>query len=163
MLFKGLCDLPHLRMNMYILVQTSSSHFIVISSVKTICRAGGTPGWLWNLRPGSLDWTSHPDNPPDGSTLSRKPDRPVARATGSSSGSTAWTYPRSTRREGLRNTHSVTRHQPHQSRARNPPWSDATKPLQSRGDRDRTPIWMAVVVVGDAYPDRSPMNSGSHQ
>ncbi len=53
-----------------------------------ISRAGGTPGWLWNLRPGSLEWTSHPDNPPDGSTLSQKPDRPAARATGSSSGST---------------------------------------------------------------------------
>ena len=37
----------------------------------SISRAGGTPGWLWNLRPGSLDWISHPDNPPDGSSLSR--------------------------------------------------------------------------------------------
>ncbi len=27
----------------------------------TISRAGGTPGWLWNLRPRSLDWISHPD------------------------------------------------------------------------------------------------------
>ena len=37
----------------------------------SISRAGGTPGWLWNLRPGSLDWISHPDNPPDGSSLCR--------------------------------------------------------------------------------------------
>jgi hypothetical protein len=36
-----------------------------------ISRAGGTPGWLWNLRPGSLDWISHPDISPDGSSISR--------------------------------------------------------------------------------------------
>ncbi len=32
------------------------------------------------------------------------------------------------------------------------PLYNATKPLQSRGDRDRTPVWMAVITVGNAYP-----------
>ena len=46
-------------------------HMQAGEDASSISRAGGTPGWLWNLRPGSLDWISHPDNPPDGSSLSR--------------------------------------------------------------------------------------------
>ncbi len=39
MIFKGLCDLPHLGMHMYILVQTSRGNVVVISSVKTqLCK-----------------------------------------------------------------------------------------------------------------------------
>jgi hypothetical protein len=35
MLFKGLCDVPRIGMHMYILVQTRSGNFVIISSVKT--------------------------------------------------------------------------------------------------------------------------------
>jgi hypothetical protein len=74
----------------------------------SISRAGGTPGWLWILRPGSLiliphqstSRTMHGDSrkrkPPAAQRKLRpgtrdcptRPNRPVARAPGSSPGST---------------------------------------------------------------------------
>ncbi len=35
MLFKGLCNVPRIRMHIYILVQTRRGNFVIISSVKT--------------------------------------------------------------------------------------------------------------------------------
>ena len=75
-----------------------------------------------------------------------KPDRPAARATGSSSGITAWTYSRSTRLEGLRNPHSVTRISlttpgPEPATA----LRDQTR--SSRTGPGRTHIWMAGIIV----------------
>jgi hypothetical protein len=61
--------------------------------------------------------------------------------------------PKVNQTEGLRNPHSVTRLQPNQPPARNPPLSDATKSLQARGDRDRTPTRMAVILVEGRHPN----------
>jgi hypothetical protein len=55
--------------------------------------------------------------------------------------------PKVNQTEGLRNPHSVTRPQPNQPPARNPPLSEATKSLQSRGDRDQAPIKMAIHII----------------
>ena len=55
--------------------------------------------------------------------------------------------PKVNQTEGMRNPHSVTRPQPNQPPARNPPLLDATKSLQSRGDRDQAPIKMAIHII----------------
>jgi len=83
-------------------------HMQAGEDASSISRAGGTPGWLWNLRPGSLVLTPHkPTNRtmhedshkrklpaaqrklrPGTRDCPTRPNRPVARAQGSSSGST---------------------------------------------------------------------------
>ncbi len=52
---------------------------------------------------------------------------------------------------------------PPKSPARNPPMPDATNSRQLRGNRDRTPTWIAVITVGEKHPDQRPYNSGSPQ
>ena len=47
----------------------------------------------------------------------------------------------------MRNPHRVTRLQPSQPPARYPPLCDATKSLQSRGDRDHAPTQMAIHII----------------
>jgi hypothetical protein len=95
---------------------------------------------------------------PGPATARRDQVRPVARAPGIKLREHGLNVPKVDQTEGLRNPHSVTRQQPHQSPARDPPLPDATKSLQSRGDRDRTPTRMAVITVGGKHPDRSPTN-----
>ncbi len=60
--------------------------------------------------------------------------------------------PKVNQTEGLRNPHSVTRSQPSQPPARLSPLPDATKSLQSRGDRDHAPTQTAIHIFKENIP-----------
>jgi hypothetical protein len=142
----------------------------------SISLAGGTPGWLWNLRPGGFmltcsqterAWQPAQRKTPTARTQTPGPARgpPLPDATKSiqshqnqAPGARSET-PKPTRRRRLRNPHSVTRQQPNQPPAWNPPLPAATKSLQSRGDRDRTPTQMAVISVETRHQSRASRHS----
>ncbi len=143
----------------------------------TISLAGGTPGWLWNLRSRSLVSTylndpsrssGHPHgvsrpSPLEGligpgpATARRDSDRPAVRPRDQGSSTRCHNHKVHLTKdsEGLRNPHSVTRLQPPifqqcslWSGSRATP--EATKPLQTHGSRGRVPAQSAMINAGEA-------------